>query len=64
MFRSGKTVHCGVRSSALLGVVREERDMHGRGLLEVVEIEPEPRLYRLQPTVQRGPRDVVQLRGT
>ena len=53
-----------VRSSTLLSVVREECDMYGGGLLEVVEIEPEPRLYRLQPPVEGGPRDVMQLRGT
>jgi len=54
---------CSAEVSALLRVVREERDVHGRGLLEVVEVDAEAGLYRLQAAVQRGPADVVELRG-
>src|SRR5690606_35930819 len=49
--------------SLLLRVVREERDVHRGGLLEVVEIHPEAGLYRLQAPVERGPGHVVQLGG-
>src|SRR5690606_21203039 len=40
--------------SLLLRVVREERDVHRGGLLEVVEVHPEAGRCRLQAPVARG----------
>ncbi len=47
----------------MLRIVREERDVHGGGLLEVVEVHPQAGLYGLQAAVEGGPGDVVELGG-